>query len=222
MDSFLFIIYNYCSIYWTTLCLPPASFRRSRTLSAHWRSTSSTPPRTPSTYWRSTPVSIALFVKISLGRACNNNTLTFLCWCEMTILSANLFISQTFALSLTDNTFVVLKTPCCVSWDIQGQSLSCGSKAFSCTTLLSGLGACICLAFFSSLHLRLAPFLGSLIVLQFHNWSSKFWKSTVLDPANHLVESVSFAILHCQSYLRECISRRGLLHYSEGTVFVLR
>ncbi len=36
---------------------------------------------------------------------------------------------------------------------------------------------------FSSLHLRLAPFLGSLIVLLFHNWSSEFWKSTVLDSA---------------------------------------
>ncbi len=31
----LFIIYNYCSVYWTTLCSPPALFRRSRTLSAH-------------------------------------------------------------------------------------------------------------------------------------------------------------------------------------------
>ncbi len=37
-----------------------------------------------------------------------------------------------------------------------------------------------------------------------------------------LVQSVSFAILCWQSYLRECISRRGLLHYSEGLVFVLR
>jgi hypothetical protein len=38
-----------------------------------------------------------------------------------------------------------------------------------------------------------------------------------------LVESVSSAsILHCQSYLQECISRRGLLHYSEGSVFVMR
>ena len=37
-----------------------------------------------------------------------------------------------------------------------------------------------------------------------------------------LVESVSFAILHCQSYLRECISRRVLLNYSEGSVFILR
>ncbi len=36
---------------------------------------------------------------------------------------------------------------------------------------------------FSSLHLRLVSFLGSLIVLQLHNWSSKFWKSTVLDSA---------------------------------------
>ncbi len=75
---------------------------------------------------------------------------------------------------------------------------------------------------FSSLHLHLAPFLGSLIVLQFQYWLSKFWKGTVLDSANHLVESVSFAILHCHSYLQEWASRRGLLHYSEGTVFVLR
>ncbi len=29
-----------------------------------------------------------------------------------------------------------------------------------------------------------------------------------------LVESVSSAILHCQSYLRECVSRKGLLHFS--------
>ncbi len=36
---------------------------------------------------------------------------------------------------------------------------------------------------FSSLHLRLAPFLGSLIVLQLQYWLSKFWKSTVLDSA---------------------------------------
>ncbi len=66
----------------------------------------------------------------------------------MTNLSATSFISQTFALTLTDNTFVILKTPCCDSWDIQGQSLSRGFKAFSCTTLLPGLGAHICLATF--------------------------------------------------------------------------
>jgi hypothetical protein len=40
-ESFFF--YKYCSVYWTTLCLSPALFRCSRTLSAHWRSTYSTP-----------------------------------------------------------------------------------------------------------------------------------------------------------------------------------
>ncbi len=75
---------------------------------------------------------------------------------------------------------------------------------------------------FSSLHLRLAPFLGSSIVLQFQYWSSKFWRSTVLDSANRLVKSVFSAILHCESYLQECISREGLLHYSEGSEVVLR
>ncbi len=75
---------------------------------------------------------------------------------------------------------------------------------------------------FSSLHLLLAPFLRSLIVLQLQYCLLKFWKSTVLDSANRLVESVSSAILRCQSYLRECVSRGGLLHYSEGSVVVLR
>jgi hypothetical protein len=99
----------------------------------------------------------------------------------MTNLSATFFISQTFALTLTDNTFVILKTPCCDSGDIQGQSLSCGFEVFCCTTLF------LVLAFawqlFSSLHLRLAPFLGTSIVLQFPYWSSKFQKSTVFDSA---------------------------------------
>ncbi len=92
---FLFIFYNYCSVYWTSLCLPPALFRHSRALSALWCSTSSTPPRTLPAYWQSTPAPIALFIKVSPGRACNDYNLTFLCWCEMTNLSATFFISQT-------------------------------------------------------------------------------------------------------------------------------
>ena len=145
----------FCLLFTTTVqfteqpsVCPPTLFRCSRTLSANWCSTSSTPPRTPSAYWQSTPAPIALFVKVSPGRACNDCNLNFLCWCEMTNLSATFFISQTFALSLTDNTFVILKTLCCDSWDIQGQSLSRDSKAFSCTSLLPGLGACICLETF--------------------------------------------------------------------------
>ncbi len=48
------------------------------------------------------------------------------------------------------------------------------------------------------------------------------WVMCLILPSR-LVQSVSSAsILHCQSYLWECISRRGLLHYSEGSVFVLR
>ncbi len=40
---------------------------------------------------------------------------------------------------------------------------------------------------------------------------------------SHLVESVSStSISHCQPFLQECVSRRGLLNYSEGSVFVLR
>ncbi len=75
---------------------------------------------------------------------------------------------------------------------------------------------------FSSLHLHLAPFLGSLIVLQLQYWCQNFERVLCLILPSHLVESVSSAILRCQSYLWECISRRGLLHYSEGSVLVLR
>ncbi len=95
------------------------------------------------------------------------------------------------------------------------------SRHYPAQTFRLVLVLAFALQLFSSLHLRLAPFLGSSIVLQLHNWLLKFWKSTVLDSANCLVESVSSAILLCQSYLWECISRRGFLHNSEGSVFVL-
>jgi hypothetical protein len=58
---------------------PTTLFRCSRTLSANQRSTSSTPPRTPSAYWQSTPAHIAHFVKVSPGRACNDYNFIFLC-----------------------------------------------------------------------------------------------------------------------------------------------
>ncbi len=145
----------FCLLFTTTVqfteqpsVCPPTLFRCSRTLSAHWCSTSSTPPRTPSAHWRSTPAPIALFVKVSLGRACKDYNLTFCVDVKWQISQQPSLFPKCFALSLTDNTFVILKTPCCDSWDIQGQILSCGFKAFSCTTLLPGLGACICLATF--------------------------------------------------------------------------
>ncbi len=133
----------------------------------------------------------------------------------MTNLSATFFISQTFALSLRDNTFVILKTPCCDSWDIQGQSLSCGFKSFFlhnlfsrswCLHLLGNvLVACIC---------AWCHFLGVQLYSNSNIGCWNFEKVLCLIVPSRLVESVSFAILLCQSYLRECISRRGLLHYS--------
>ncbi len=107
----------------------------------------------------------------------------FLCWCEMTNISSIFFISQTFSWHWQKTQPSFQNT---LMWYLRhsNQSLSCSFKALSCTTLLPNLGAHICTwQLFSSLHLLLAPFLGSLIVLQLHNWSSKFWKSTMLDFA---------------------------------------
>ncbi len=117
MDCFFFF-YNYCSVYWTTLYSPPALFRCSRTLSAHCCLTSSTPPRTPSAYWQSTLFFIALFVKVSPGRACNDYNVTFLCWCEMTNISSIFFISKLFHV-IDRRHQIHLKTLWCDSWDIQ-------------------------------------------------------------------------------------------------------
>ncbi len=135
---------------------------------------------------------------------------------------SNLFIFPNICSVIDRQHLCHLKTPCCDSWDIQGQSLSRGFKAFFCTTFSPGLGACICLATFSSLHLRLMPFLGSLIVLQLKYWSSKFWNSTVLDSAKQFGWSCVFCYIVLSTFIWQCISRRRLLHYSEGSVFVLR
>ncbi len=75
---------------------------------------------------------------------------------------------------------------------------------------------------FSSLHLRLAPFLGVRLYSNYNIGCWNFERVLCLILPSHLVESVSSAILSCQSYLWECVSRRGLLHYSEGSVLVLR
>ncbi len=75
-----------------------------------------------------------------------------------------------------------------------------------CSYLLgSFLVACIC-AWRHFLGVRL--YSNSNIVCQ------NFERELCLIMPSRLVESVSFAILHCQSYLQECISRGGLLHYS--------
>ncbi len=61
---------------------------------------------------------------------------------------SNLLYFPNFSFVIDRTHQIHLKTPCCDSWDIQGQSLSCSFKALSCPTLLPSLGACICLATF--------------------------------------------------------------------------
>ncbi len=94
----------------------------------------------------------------------------------MTNLSATSFFFPNCCSVIDRQHLCHLKTPCCDGWDIQGQSLSCGFKAFSCTTLLPGLVLAFAWQPFSSLHLRLAPFLGSSIVLQFQKLVVKILK----------------------------------------------
>ncbi len=180
---FFVFFYNYCSVYWTILCLPPALFRRSRTLSAHWRSTSSTLPRTPSAYWKSTLAPIALFVKVSLGRTCNDYNHNFLCWCELTNLSATFFISQTFPLSLTEHARFIWKHSVVIVETFKVKVYLVISRHYPAQPFCLVLVLTFAWQLFSSLHLHLAPFLGSSIVLRFQFWLSKFWKSTLLDSA---------------------------------------
>ncbi len=147
------------------LALPPALFRCSRTLSAHWPSTFSTPPRTPSAYWQSTPAPIALFVKVSLGSSCNDYNLTFLCWCEKANLSATFFISQTFPLSLTEHTKFIWKHLVVIVETCKVKVYLTVSRHYPAQPFHPVLVLAFAWQLFSSSHLRLVPFLGSLIVL---------------------------------------------------------
>ncbi len=148
-------------------------------------------------------------------------TLLFV-WCEMTNLSGTFFISQTFALLLTDNTFVIWKHPVVIVETFKVKVYLAISRHFPahpfarswCLHLLGNfLVACIC-----TWH----HFLGVRLYSNYNIGCQKFKRVLCLILPSRLVKSVSSAILCCQSYLRECVTRRGLLHYSEGSVFILR
>ncbi len=82
-----------------------------------------------------------------------------------------------------------------------------------CLHLLGNfLVACIC---------TWRHFLGVRLYSNSNTGCQNFERVLCLILPSHLVESVSFAILRCQSYLQECVSRGGLFHYSEGSVVVL-
>ncbi len=117
-----------------------------------------------------------------------------------------------------------LKTLWCDSWDIQVKVYLMVSRHYPaqpfCLVLVLAfeLGnawvACIC-----AWH----HFLGVWLYSNYTIGHQNFERVLCLILPSHLVKSVSSAsILRCQSVLWECVSRRGLLHYSEGSVFVLR
>ncbi len=183
MDCLLLIFYSYCSVYSTTLCSPPALFRRSRTLSANWCSTSSTPPRTLSAYWWSTPAPIALFVKVSPGRACSDYNLIFCVDVKWQISQQPSLFPKLLLWHWQITPLSFWKHPVVIVETFKVKVYLTVSRHFPAQPFCPVLVLAFAWQIFSSLHLRLAPFLGSSIVLQFHNWLSKFWKSTVLDSA---------------------------------------
>jgi hypothetical protein len=97
----------------------------------------------------------------------------------MTNLSATLFISQTFDLSLSDNTSVVV-----IVETFKVKVYLVVSRHYPAQPFCLVLVLAFAWQFFTSLHLRMVPFLGSSIVLQLQYWLSKFRKSTVLDSTN--------------------------------------
>jgi hypothetical protein len=117
-----------------------------------------------------------------------------------------------------------LKTLWCDSWDIQVKLYLAVSRHYPaqpfCPVLVLAfalgnfLVACIC---------AWNHFLGIRLYSNYTIGHQNSESVLCLILPSRLVKSVSSAsILHCQSHLWECVSRRGLLHYSEGSIFVLR
>ena len=147
----------------------------------------------------------------------------FLCWCEMTNLSSTFFISQTFPLSLTELTKFIWKHSVVIVETFKVKvylpvTRHYPAQPFCPVLVLTFALANFLVAWICAWH----HFLG---VELYSNYTIGHWnfeRVLCLILPSCLVESVSSdSILRCQSYLQQCISRRGLLHYSEGSVFVL-
>ncbi len=141
----------------------------------------------------------------------------------MANLSATFVISQIFPLLLTEHTKFIWKQPVVIVETFKvkvylGVSRHYPAQPFARSWCLHLLGnflvACIC---------AWCHFMGVRLYSNYTIGHQNYERVLCLIQPSHLVESVSSAsILHCQSYLRECVSRRGLLHYNEGSLFVLR
>jgi hypothetical protein len=145
---FLFIIYNYCSVYWTTLCLPPHIIQALKN------------PVSPLMlyllHFSKNPISLLTIYPGSYCTFCQGKPrqglqwlwpyFFVLMWNDKSL--SNLLYFPNFCSVIDGQHLCHLKSHCRDGWDIQGQSLSNGFNAFSCATLSPGLGARICLATF--------------------------------------------------------------------------
>ncbi len=150
-------------------------------------------------------------------------TLLFaLMWNDKSLI--NLYYFPNFSLSLTEHNKFIWKHPVVIVETFKVKVYLAVSRHYPaqpfarswCSHLLGNfLVARIC---------TWCHFLGVWLYSNYTIVHWNFYTVLCLILPSHLVESVSSAcsILRFQSYLRECISRRGLLHYSEGSVFVLR
>ncbi len=135
----------------------------------------------------------------------------------------NLLYFPNFFIALTEDTEFIWKHPVVIVETFKVKVYLAASRHYPaqpfCPVLVLAfawqlLVACIC-----AWHHFLGVWLYSNCTIGHQN----FERVLCLILPSRLIESVSPAsILHCQSYLQECISRRGLLHYSEGLVFILR
>ncbi len=128
---------------------------------------------------------------------------------------SNLLYFPNFSSVIDRTHHIHVKTPCGDSWDIQGQVYLADSRHDPAQPFCLVLVLAFAWQLFSSLHLRLAPFLGSLIVLQLHNWSSKFWKSIMLDSTKPFGCIYLFCFYPALSILslRVCLKERVIALY---------
>ncbi len=146
----------------------------------------------------------------------------FLCWCEMTNHSSTFSISQTLSWhwqktpTSFENNLVLVET-------FKSKTLAVSrhypAQPFCPVLVLAfALGNFLVARIFVWHH-----FLGVWLYSNYTICHRHLERVLCLILPSHLVKSVSStSILHCKSFLQECISKRGLLHYSEGSVFILR
>ncbi len=137
---------------------------------------------------------------------------------------SNLLYFPNLFMALTDNTNFIWKHPVVIVETFKVKVYLAVSRHYPAQpfrpilVLAFALGnffvACIC---------AWRHFLGVQLNSNYTIGHQNFERVLCLILPSYLVESVSSAsILHRQSYLQECVSRRGLLHYSEGSDFALR